>query len=94
MEFFFEKNFGEVLDLFQLPIGRNFEYLEKNGVFKFFKSLPVHLITKFTVRVMSDFHGIFEAETVFSILFFYFSVTQHMTKKTEGDKSILENVYP
>ena len=48
LEFFFEKNFGEVLDLYQLAIGRNFEYLEKNGVFKFFKSLPVHLITKST----------------------------------------------
>ena len=33
---FFEKNFGEVLDLYQLPIGRNFEYLEKNGVLQFF----------------------------------------------------------
>ena len=43
---FFQKNFGEVLDLYQLPIGRNFEYLEKNAVFKFFKSLWVHLITK------------------------------------------------
>ena len=39
---FFEKNFGEVLDRYQLPIGRNFEYLKKNGVFKFFKSLSVH----------------------------------------------------
>ena len=39
MEFFFEKNFGEVLDQYKLPIRRNFEYLEKNGVFKFFKSL-------------------------------------------------------
>ena len=48
LEFFFEKNFGEVLDLYQLAIGRNFEYLEKNGVFKFFKSLPVHLITTST----------------------------------------------
>ena len=34
---FFEKNFGEVLDLYQLAIRRNFEYLEKNGVFKFFE---------------------------------------------------------
>ena len=36
LEFFFEKKFGEVLDLYQLPIGRNFEYLEKNGVLQFF----------------------------------------------------------
>ena len=35
-QFFFEKNFGEVIDLLQLPIGRNFEYLEKNGVLQFF----------------------------------------------------------
>ena len=48
---FFKKNFGEVLDLYQLPIGRNFEYLEKNGVFKFFKSLPVHLIMKSTPQL-------------------------------------------
>ena len=41
--FFFEKNFGEVLDQYQLPIGRNFEYLEKNGVFKFFKSLHLQV---------------------------------------------------
>ena len=27
--------FGEVLDLYQLPHERNFEYLEKNGVLKF-----------------------------------------------------------
>ena len=33
-----EKNFfGEVLDLYQLPHGRNFEYLEKNSVLKFLK---------------------------------------------------------
>ena len=32
----FKKIFsGEVLDLYQLPHGRNFEYLEKNGVLKF-----------------------------------------------------------
>ena len=43
MEFFFEKNFGEVLDQYQLPIRRNFEYLEKNGVFKFFKSLHLQV---------------------------------------------------
>ena len=43
MEFFFEKNFGAVLEQYQLPIRRNFEYLEKNGVFKFFKSLSVLL---------------------------------------------------
>ena len=52
LEFFFEKNFGEVLDLYQLVIGRNFEYLEQNGVFKFFKSLPVHLITTSTGEQM------------------------------------------
>ena len=40
---FFEKNFGEVLDQYQLPIRRNFEYLEKNGVFKFFKSLHLQV---------------------------------------------------
>ena len=39
---FFDKNFGEVLDQYQLPIRSNFEYLEKNSVFKFFKSLCVH----------------------------------------------------
>ena len=57
LEFFFEKNFGEVLDLYQLAIGRNFEYLEKNGVFKFFKSLPVHLITKSTITVILKCNG-------------------------------------
>ena len=36
---FFEKNFGEVLDLYQLPIERNFEYLEKNGVLQFLDRL-------------------------------------------------------
>ena len=36
---FFEKIFGVLLDQYQLPIIRNFENLEKNGVFKFFKSL-------------------------------------------------------
>ena len=40
---FFEKKFGEVLDQYQLPIRRNFEYLEKNGVFKFFKSLHLQV---------------------------------------------------
>ena len=39
----FGKNFGEVLDQYQLPIKRNFEYLEKNGVFKFFKSLHLQV---------------------------------------------------
>ena len=43
LEFFFEKIFGEVLDQYQLPIRRNFEYLEKNGVFKFFKSLHLQV---------------------------------------------------
>ena len=47
MEFFFEKNFGEVLDQYQLPIRRNFEYLEKNGVFKFFKSLYLQVFRAF-----------------------------------------------
>ena len=41
--FFFRKNSGEVLDQYQLPIRRNFEYLEKNGVFKFFKSLHLQV---------------------------------------------------
>ena len=36
---FFEKKFGLVLDPYQLSTGRNFEYLEKDGFFKFFKSL-------------------------------------------------------
>ena len=35
----FEKKFGEVLDIFELPHGRNFWYLEKNGVLKFFERL-------------------------------------------------------
>ena len=33
------KKIGVVLDQFQLPIRRNFEYLEKNGIFQFFKKL-------------------------------------------------------
>ena len=37
MEFFFEKNFGEVLDQYQLPIRRNFEYLEKKRRFQIFQ---------------------------------------------------------
>ena len=36
LEFFFEKNFGEILDLYQLAIGRNFKYLEKKCHFKIF----------------------------------------------------------
>ena len=36
---FFEKNFGKVLDLYQLPIERNFEHLEKNGVLQFFEQV-------------------------------------------------------
>ena len=39
LKFFFEKFFGEVLDLYQLPIERNFEYLEKNGVLQFLDRL-------------------------------------------------------
>ena len=32
----FSKNFfGEVLDPYQLPNGRNFKYFQKNGVLKF-----------------------------------------------------------
>ena len=54
LDFFFEKNFCEVLDLYHLAIGRNFEYLEKNGVFKFFKSLPVHLITTSTTYIPDE----------------------------------------
>ena len=34
-----EKNFGVVLDPFELPHERNFWYLEKNGVLKFFKQV-------------------------------------------------------
>ena len=40
---FFRQKFCEVLDQYQLPIRRNFEYLEKNGVFKFFKSLHLQV---------------------------------------------------
>ena len=32
-----KKIFGEVLDPYQLPNGRNFKYLQKNGVLKFFE---------------------------------------------------------
>ena len=35
----FDQFFGEVLDLYQLPIERNFEYLEKNGVLQFLDQL-------------------------------------------------------
>ena len=35
LRYFQKKNFGEVLDLYQLPHERNFEYLEKNGIMKF-----------------------------------------------------------
>ena len=31
-----------------MPTRRNFEYLEKNGVFKFFKSLTIQLIPRST----------------------------------------------
>ena len=34
LNFFHEIFFGVVLDLLQLPHGRNSEYLVKNGVFK------------------------------------------------------------
>ena len=47
---FFEKNFGEVLDQYQLPTRRSFEYLEKNGVFKFFGSAISPPITMSAVR--------------------------------------------
>ena len=33
----FQKIFGEVLDPYQLPHGKNLGYLEKNGVLKFFE---------------------------------------------------------
>ena len=36
---FVEKNVGVVLDPFELPHERNFWYLEKNGILKFFKQL-------------------------------------------------------
>ena len=39
VEIFSKKNFGEVLDLYQLTHGRNFEYLEKNGVLKFLEQV-------------------------------------------------------
>ena len=35
----FEKKIGEVLDIFELPHRRNFLYLEKNGILKFFEQL-------------------------------------------------------
>ena len=35
----FEKNFGVVLDLFELPHERTFWYLEKNGVLKFLEQV-------------------------------------------------------
>ena len=31
------------MSVYQLPTGRNFEYLEENGVFKFFKSLHLQV---------------------------------------------------
>ena len=37
VEMIVQKKFGEVLDPFQLSNGRNFQYLEKNGVLKFFE---------------------------------------------------------
>ena len=36
LRYFKKKKFGEVLDLYELPHGRNFQYLLKNGVLKFF----------------------------------------------------------
>ena len=39
VEIFFQKKIGEVLDLFELPHGRIFWYLEKNGVLKFFEQV-------------------------------------------------------
>ena len=33
--FFQEKNFGEVLDPFELPTDRNLKYSQKNGVLEF-----------------------------------------------------------
>ena len=59
---FFEKIFGEVLDLYQLPIGRNFEYLEKNGVLQFFIRLAgpddnaVHVLAFFQLFQKSSLY--------------------------------------
>ena len=39
VEKYFEKNFGVVLDLFQLHHERIFWYLEKNGVLKFLEQV-------------------------------------------------------
>ena len=36
-EIFSKKIFGEVLNPYQLPNGRNFKYLQTNGVLKFFE---------------------------------------------------------
>ena len=38
-EIFPKKIFGEVLDPYQLPNGRNFKYLQKNGILKFFEQV-------------------------------------------------------
>ena len=37
LKFFQKKNFGEVPDPFVLPTRRNLNYLEKNGILKFFE---------------------------------------------------------
>ena len=36
LRYFKKKKTGEVLDLYESPDGRNFQYLQKNGVFNFF----------------------------------------------------------
>ena len=46
------------LDQCQWPIKRNFEYLEKNGVFKFFKSLWVHTRAVLGLLYLNYHYGI------------------------------------
>ena len=37
VEIFKKEKTGEVLDIYKSPHGRNFQYLQKNGVLKFFE---------------------------------------------------------
>ena len=79
MEFFFEKNFGEVLDLYQLPIRRNLNILKKTAFSNFskafisrFSELLGHLSFKqeslcLQVRILSGSFNLFH---FISILFF------------------------
>ena len=58
LRYFETKKTGVVLDHFLSLIERKFEYLEKNGVLKFFKRQQVHLI--------NDVHGVSQAGLVFT----------------------------